>query len=131
MQDRRAPAGERALEGGRERLGRLHRLAMTAEGAGERGEIGAGERCRGDPAGEGAFLVHPDRPIDAVVHHHHDQRDPVMHRGREFLPVRSEEHTSELQSLMRISYAVFCLKKKNKIEPILPNTYYMSSMYDI
>src|SRR3546814_9299147 len=29
------------------------------------------------------------------------------------LPVRSEEHTSELQSLMRISYAVFCLKKKN------------------
>src|SRR3546814_7274427 len=31
---------------------------------------------------------------------------PPMHR-------RSEEHTSELQSLMRISYAVFCLKKKN------------------
>src|SRR3546814_7028207 len=29
---------------------------------------------------------------------------------------RSEEHTSELQSLMRISYAVFCLKKKNKSE---------------
>src|SRR3546814_6238271 len=29
-------------------------------------------------------------------------------------PVRSEEHTSELQSLMRISYAVFCLKKKKK-----------------
>src|SRR3546814_8160021 len=30
------------------------------------------------------------------------------------LRMRSEEHTSELQSLMRISYAVFCLKKKNK-----------------
>src|SRR3546814_4014916 len=29
--------------------------------------------------------------------------------------MRSEEHTSELQSLMRISYAVFCLKKKNKV----------------
>src|SRR3546814_2825366 len=29
---------------------------------------------------------------------------------------RSEEHTSELQSLMRISYAVFCLKKKNKFQ---------------
>src|SRR3546814_10340302 len=28
--------------------------------------------------------------------------------------IRSEEHTSELQSLMRLSYAVFCLKKKNK-----------------
>src|SRR3546814_4747170 len=31
-------------------------------------------------------------------------------------PQRSEEHTSELQSLMRISYAVFCLKKKNKTQ---------------
>src|SRR3546814_10257169 len=30
------------------------------------------------------------------------------------IAARSEEHTSELQSLMRISYAVFCLKKKNK-----------------
>src|SRR3546814_1140098 len=30
------------------------------------------------------------------------------------MKARSEEHTSELQSLMRISYAVFCLKKKNK-----------------
>src|SRR3546814_8724747 len=34
---------------------------------------------------------------------------------------RSEEHTSELQSLMRISYAVFCLKKKNKTEIQLLN----------
>src|SRR3546814_7671595 len=32
---------------------------------------------------------------------------------------RSEEHTSELQSLMRISYAVFCLKKKNKNNTII------------
>src|SRR3546814_9729244 len=32
--------------------------------------------------------------------------------GCDFLSQRSEEHTSELQSLMRISYAVFCLKKK-------------------
>src|SRR3546814_9711059 len=31
-------------------------------------------------------------------------------------PDRSEEHTSELQSLMRISYSVFCLKKKNKTQ---------------
>src|SRR3546814_2953688 len=36
--------------------------------------------------------------------------------GRTGKPLRSEEHTSELQSLMRISYAVFCLKKKkNKL----------------
>src|SRR3546814_8168497 len=35
---------------------------------------------------------------------------------RQDAPARSEEHTSELQSLMRISYAVFCLKKKNNIK---------------
>src|SRR3546814_2176312 len=35
---------------------------------------------------------------------------------------RSEEHTSELQSLMRISYAVFCLKKKKKNDHITPRT---------
>src|SRR3546814_18292174 len=33
---------------------------------------------------------------------------------------RSEEHTSELQSLIRISYAVFCLKKKNKDNLVYP-----------
>src|SRR3546814_896819 len=36
------------------------------------------------------------------------------HTGPRRVCERSEEHTSELQSLMRISYAVFCLKKKNK-----------------
>src|SRR3546814_3093604 len=38
-----------------------------------------------------------------------------LHSAREYVRIldgRSEEHTSELQSLMRISYAVFCLKKK-------------------
>src|SRR3546814_9800817 len=34
-------------------------------------------------------------------------------------PSRSEEHTSELQSLMRISYAVFCLKKKKKHQTVV------------
>src|SRR3546814_2482539 len=42
----------------------------------------------------------------------------VLHIGDYILdkatPIRSEEHTSELQSLMRISYAVFCLKKKTQ-----------------
>src|SRR3546814_3833079 len=38
----------------------------------------------------------------------------------EAIQIRSEEHTSELQSLMRISYAVFCLKKKNKEVNTLP-----------
>src|SRR3546814_5881409 len=37
---------------------------------------------------------------------------------------RSEEHTSELQSLMRISYAVFCLKKKTKNKYITDTRYY-------
>src|SRR3546814_10581594 len=36
----------------------------------------------------------------------------VVQRLQALVPLRSEEHTSELQSLMRISYAVFCLKKK-------------------
>src|SRR3546814_7880132 len=49
-------------------------------------------------------------PMAALI-----RRDPES-GSRIFQPVnllRSEEHTSELQSLMRISYAVFCLKKKN------------------
>src|SRR3546814_2908490 len=40
-----------------------------------------------------------------------------------YLVGRSEEHTSELQSLMRISYAVFCLKKKKKRDRFLTDTY--------
>src|SRR3546814_8056589 len=36
-----------------------------------------------------------------------------FHQRQFTVRIRSEEHTSELQSLMRISYAVFCLKKKN------------------
>src|SRR3546814_5577488 len=39
--------------------------------------------------------------------------EPIDERGFVFMD-RSEEHTSELQSLMRISYAVFCLKKKKE-----------------
>src|SRR3546814_1374935 len=41
-----------------------------------------------------------------------DRTQPLV--GGELQFVRSEEHTSELQSLMRISYAVFCLKKKKQ-----------------
>src|SRR3546814_5210441 len=49
-----------------------------------------------------------DRPPLAQRH-----RRPPLDARRQFRIMRSEEHTSELQSLMRISYAVFCLKKKN------------------
>src|SRR3546814_1860856 len=50
--------------------------------------------------------------VDGIV------RDAGMPRFGifEITPIRSEEHTSELQSLMRISYAVFCLKKKKNIK---------------
>src|SRR3546814_6633530 len=41
---------------------------------------------------------------------------PVRRPGWALADIRSEEHTSELQSLMRISYAVFCLKKKNTLQ---------------
>src|SRR3546814_6529993 len=47
----------------------------------------------------------------------------VVERGGQVPVVRSEEHTSELQSLMRISYAVFCLKKKKKMKRT-KNTHY-------
>src|SRR3546814_3959996 len=42
-----------------------------------------------------------------------DAVDSPLHMLEHAIAPRSEEHTSELQSLMRISYAVFCLKKKN------------------
>src|SRR3546814_1054034 len=49
------------------------------------------------------------------LHSREHLRDELgEHRGQENEVMRSEEHTSELQSLMRISYAVFCLKKKNR-----------------
>src|SRR3546814_5678427 len=49
---------------------------------------------------------------------HRVQSDPRFGKGLQ----RSEEHTSELQSLMRISYAVFCLKKKKR-QHITPSNY--------
>src|SRR3546814_9981597 len=62
------------------------------------------------------------RPQGAVAHRRGDQRPRTPRdggRARDGRPLcrglaRSEEHTSELQSLMRISYAVFCLKKKKR-----------------
>src|SRR3546814_1531047 len=53
-------------------------------------------------------------PVDGVLEHAR-QAVVVLGRHHEQAVGRSEEHTSELQSLMRISYAVFCLKKKKKI----------------
>src|SRR3546814_8374026 len=66
--------------------------------------------------------AHPGRGARHITLRHHDEvgGEPVDRRvdsearldvGAD-IQTRSEEHTSELQSLMRISYAVFCLKKK-------------------
>src|SRR3546814_7794963 len=61
------------------------------------------------------------RQIEGVASADHDE---CADRFRSLAARRSEEHTSELQSLMRISYAVFCLKKKNKpINILLKHTY--------
>src|SRR3546814_6979050 len=74
---------------------------MTSVGSGSVHELvkgdGFGAR-RGGPEASGCFITQ------------FLGRDSDMVEARE----RSEEHTSELQSLMRNSYAVFCLKKKNK-----------------
>src|SRR3546814_2285664 len=45
---------------------------------------------------------------------HPEEEGSARERATVGIEARSEEHTSELQSLMRISYAVFCLKKKTK-----------------
>src|SRR3546814_4111372 len=50
----------------------------------------------------------PPRPLEPNL------AQPLLDHRIAFALLRSEEHTSELQSLMRISYAVFCLKKKKK-----------------
>src|SRR3546814_7459670 len=77
----------------------------------------------GEPDGPGAGTpsdVAPQRcaPVDEHQEAHDDEAERLGHRdhGRRRVPpggdARSEEHTSELQSLMRSSYAVFCFKKK-------------------
>src|SRR3546814_5370695 len=58
-----------------------------------------------DPADVKLIAISKTHPADAIL--------PLIHAGqRVFGANRSEEHTSELQSLMRISYAVFCLHKQ-------------------
>src|SRR3546814_4090915 len=87
----------------------------------ELGELRAGialvddlhARGAGRPLGNGD----QDRPRRREVLRIHAE---IGHRhGLVRLLLRSEEHTSELQSLMRISYAVFCLKKKKHVTKYL------------
>src|SRR3546814_1417828 len=68
---------------------------------------GYGVRLSGQDSGRGTFSQRHAVWVDQTDEHEYVPLNHVEH-GR-----RSEEHTSELQSLMRISYAVFCLKKNN------------------
>src|SRR3546814_4503595 len=89
-------------------------------------------RPRLDEGGEHQFLADGAGEFDRIVHFASVER--IDHRGQQpekidLAPAarafRSEEHTSELQSLMRISYAVFCLKKKNKTTIHTTDTIYL------
>src|SRR3546814_6700824 len=84
----------------------------------------AGALGQVDP--EGLHLLGAMQPLEqlrALVEVLRDERlGPLGHAGE----ARSEEHTSELQSLMRISYAFFCLKKKTNKKIIFSTTAYNS-----
>src|SRR3546814_2082193 len=69
-----------------------------------RGVEVCGDRC-GDRAEIGRGLLEP--PVEETEY-------PTLPQRHGLIRPRSEEHTSELQSLMRRSYAVFCLKKKTR-----------------
>src|SRR3546814_7329384 len=94
----------------------LHRLAHAAEaglagkGTGLAEPADVGHHQAGVVLRQGGVVEAPllERPGPEVL------QDDVALGGEAPHDVRSEEHTSELQSLMRHSYAVFCLKKKNK-----------------
>src|SRR3546814_5559688 len=76
--------------------------------AGDIDEDAAGEEIAAAVDRGDAAVTASDLTIDDAGEQ--DGEEEAEKRGP--TPVRSEEHTSELQSLMRISYAVFCLKKK-------------------
>src|SRR3546814_7248901 len=79
--------------------GRIDGLARRTDAASIGGDVDHAARAVLDHAGQHG-MMHVERPIQIDV----DDLVPKRPVG-----IRSEEHTSELQSLMRISYAVFCL----------------------
>src|SRR3546814_2418230 len=78
--------------------------------------MGGGRRCRGqdqEQAKGQLVALHGDTPLAHCGAARASRiRDCRVSRSVAPRRIRSEEHTSELQSLMRLSYAVFCLKKK-------------------
>src|SRR3546814_1863828 len=77
--------------------------ARTRRARRQSGEEGGDQGARGQP-----FRGRPRSPARGTARRTHRRERSARRRSRS----RSEEHTSELQSLMRISYAVFSLKKK-------------------
>src|SRR3546814_4202794 len=94
--------GELGDEAGQRRQARQQQRTEDEAAAQDR------DRPRNDDAG--LVLILLERAGIFIVEHRFEDT-----RGLVLLLHRSEEHTSELQSLMRISYAVFCLKKKKHI----------------
>src|SRR3546814_7846450 len=68
--------------------------------------------------------LHTRRPCSRLAGHYRTGGQPYVRSASlvSARPARSEEHTSELQSLMRISYAVFCLKKKKRKKSTIHTT---------
>src|SRR3546814_3017099 len=96
--------------GGRSRVRRSHRFADR------RGRARSCRRSR-TPHRRGLSETVPTsraQPDDATLTQVLSGLKDEGYDGDVIIEERSEEHTSELQSLMRISYAVFCLKKKKK-----------------
>src|SRR3546814_9918687 len=79
---------------------------------------GGGDHRRQQKPEEGIEHAGSDGHAGGIVGEGEEEVLPDVAHGR----LRSEEHTSELQSLMRISYAVFCLKKKTKMQKLMNNT---------
>src|SRR3546814_5856139 len=73
---------------------------------------------RGSPLGGGRAEIHQHRHFGYIAAQFGAADDAMLVDQVLRVTTRSEEHTSELQSLMRISYAVFCLQKKQ--HTILP-----------
>src|SRR3546814_8243338 len=96
-----APACQPALDHPRGELVELGALLLQLL---QHLRLGLLEGAPGEPRGQVVAGLHQRGRRQARRH----VDDAVFHHAR-----RSEEHTSELQSLMRISYAVFCLKKKH------------------
>src|SRR3546814_7122452 len=72
------------------------------------------DHCAAEYRAQGAQRVDVSRHIRAFAGVHDAGTQEQQRDDSHGMAERSEEHTSEIQSLMRISYAVFCLKTKNK-----------------